>query len=185
MAAACNGVQHSLSRALTWAPASRSCCTISRKSSMQLCGAPSLSVRAHAAASASPPTTSGADLMQGRQAILIGQIRADPALEKLADCGEDRGGQGLGAEVGCRPISPAQAPAQGTWVACYSQDSRGAQGRHEGPQSPGRGQRLRVLPDPRALRVGGQAWSISDMYAKPRMRRLVAGEPPPRWEAQL
>lgn len=63
VAAACNGVQHSLSRALTRAPASRSCCTISRKSSMQLCGAGSLSVRAHTMAPASPPTASGADLM--------------------------------------------------------------------------------------------------------------------------
>lgn len=102
MAAACNGVQHSLSRALTRAPASRSCCTISRKSSMQLCGACSLSVRAPATALASPPTASGADLMQGRQAVLIGQVRADPALEELADCGEDKGSQGLGGEVGPR-----------------------------------------------------------------------------------
>lgn len=37
VAAACSGVQDSLSQALTEAPASKSCCTISRKSSMQLC----------------------------------------------------------------------------------------------------------------------------------------------------
>lgn len=36
-------------------------------------------------APASPPTASGADLMQGCQAILIGQVRADPALEELAN----------------------------------------------------------------------------------------------------
>lgn len=135
VAAACNGVQHSLSRALTRAPASRSCCTISRKSSMQLCGARSLSVRAHTVAPASPPTASRADLMQGCQAVLIGQVRADPALEELADCGEDRGGQGSGAEVGCRPVSPAQAPAQGTWVTCCAV-ARTAEEHREGRRDP-------------------------------------------------
>lgn len=85
MAAACRGVQHSLSRALTVAPASRSCCTISRKSSMQLCKPCSLSPRP---AGGRPPHAlpHSADLVQGCQTILVGQVRADPALEELADC---------------------------------------------------------------------------------------------------
>ena len=73
--------------------------------------------------------------MQGCQAVLIGQVRADPALEELADCGEDRGGQGSGAEVGCRPVSPAQAPAQGTWVTCCAV-ARTAEEHREGRRDP-------------------------------------------------
>ena len=77
--------------------------------------------------------------MQGRQAVLIGQVRADPALEELADCGEDKGSQGLGAEVGPRACVSCSGPCPGHLgrVLCCSQDSRGAHRRQEGPQSPG------------------------------------------------
>lgn len=46
----------------------------------------------------SHPTLSVADLVQGRQAVLIGQVRADPALEELADC--EKGGRKHGQDAG-------------------------------------------------------------------------------------
>lgn len=39
-----------------------------------------------------PPIPRMADLVQGRQAILVGQVRADPTVEELADC---EGGSGV------------------------------------------------------------------------------------------
>lgn len=96
MAAACRGVQLSLSRALTVAPASSSCCTISRKSSMQLCKPGSLSTRPApstppAPSQLHPPSPCRAHLVQGRQTILVGQVWADPALKELADCKKEAG----------------------------------------------------------------------------------------------
>lgn len=62
---------------------------------MQLYKPQSLSARAQASAPSSPtPSPPGtADLVQGRQAILIGQVRADPTLKELADC--EKGEEGV------------------------------------------------------------------------------------------
>lgn len=61
---------------------------------MQLYEPQGLSASAQASAAFSPPTPPiprMADLVQGRQAILVGQIRADPTLKKLADCEKGEG----------------------------------------------------------------------------------------------
>lgn len=60
---------------------------------MQLYEPQGLSTSARPAPPSLPnaPTPRMADLVQGRQAILVGQIRADPTLKELADCEKGEG----------------------------------------------------------------------------------------------
>lgn len=54
--------------------------------------------------------------MQGGQAVLIGQVRADPTLEELADCREE-GGAFRARESHHRPAPSCSGPCTwGTWA---------------------------------------------------------------------
>lgn len=46
----------------------------------------------HSPLLAHPPHQAMADLVQGRQAILVGQVGADPTLKELTDCKKGEGG---------------------------------------------------------------------------------------------